>query len=142
MRAKYRQRQKSGNPDPSYKKAYDTGGKRRSRRIHVDNMIPERYTKTRWPLISIKTTPSASALAYCRHAAMLVDEDTHDMPMDVCMWFGNMAEYAIERLGARQMTKHEARQVLRSGRGSRPGSHEPQYDRRYRLHLQLRPLAL
>ena len=49
---------------------------------------------------------------FCRHAAKLVDEDTHDMPMDVCMWFGNMAAYAIERLGARQMTKQEAREVL------------------------------
>jgi len=49
---------------------------------------------------------------YCRHAAKLVDEDTHDMPMEVCMWFGNMAEYAIERLGARKMTKAEAKKVL------------------------------
>ncbi len=49
---------------------------------------------------------------YCRHAARLRDEDVHDMPMDVCMWFGTMAEYAIERLGGRRLTKPEARQVL------------------------------
>lgn len=49
---------------------------------------------------------------YCRQAAKLVGEDTHDMPMDVCMWFGNMAEYAIERLGARKMTNAEAKKVL------------------------------
>jgi Pyruvate/2-oxoacid:ferredoxin oxidoreductase delta subunit len=49
---------------------------------------------------------------YCRQASKLVGEDTHGMPMEVCMWFGNMAEYAIERLGARKMTKDEARKVL------------------------------
>jgi predicted transcriptional regulator len=49
---------------------------------------------------------------YCRHAAKLVDEDTHDMPMEVCMWFGNMAEYAVDRLGARKMTTAEAKKVL------------------------------
>ncbi len=49
---------------------------------------------------------------FCRHEAKLLGGDTHDMPMEACMWFGNMAAYAIERLGARQMTKQEARQVL------------------------------
>ena len=49
---------------------------------------------------------------YCRHAAKLRDEDIHDMPTDVCMWFGNMAEYAIERLGGRRLTKQEAKEVL------------------------------
>ena len=49
---------------------------------------------------------------YCRHAAALRDEDTHGMPMDVCMWFGTMAEYAIERLGAKNIGKEEAMQVL------------------------------
>jgi len=49
---------------------------------------------------------------YCRQAAKLVGEDTHDMPLDVCMWFGSMAEYAIERLGARKMTPAEAQKVL------------------------------
>jgi Pyruvate/2-oxoacid:ferredoxin oxidoreductase delta subunit len=49
---------------------------------------------------------------YCRHAAKLREEDIHDMPTDVCMWFGNMAEYAIERLGGRRLAKQEARQLL------------------------------
>ncbi|MFC1880788.1 ATP-binding protein [Thermodesulfobacteriota bacterium] len=49
---------------------------------------------------------------YCRQASKLVGENIHDMPMEVCMWFGNMAEYAIERLGARQMTPAEAKKVL------------------------------
>jgi len=45
---------------------------------------------------------------YCRHAAALRDEDTHGMPMNVCMWFGTMAEYAIERLGAKKIGREEA----------------------------------
>ena len=54
----------------------------------------------------------AVGTCYCRHAAALREEDVHGMPMDVCMWFGTMAEYAIERLGAKQMGKEEAMQVL------------------------------
>jgi Pyruvate/2-oxoacid:ferredoxin oxidoreductase delta subunit len=49
---------------------------------------------------------------YCRHAARLRDEDIHGMPTEVCMWFGNTAEYAIERLGGRRLTKQQAGQVL------------------------------
>ena len=49
---------------------------------------------------------------YCRHAAKLRDEDTHDMPMQVCMLFGDMAEYTIERLGGRKVNKTEAREIL------------------------------
>ena len=49
---------------------------------------------------------------YCRHAAKLRDEDVHGMPTDVCMWFGSMADYAIERLGSRKLSKPEAIDVL------------------------------
>jgi Pyruvate/2-oxoacid:ferredoxin oxidoreductase delta subunit len=49
---------------------------------------------------------------FCRHAAALRGEDTHGAPMDVCMWFGPRAEYAVERLGTRKVTKQEAREVL------------------------------
>ena len=49
---------------------------------------------------------------YCRQSAKLRDEDIHGMPLEMCMWFGSMAEYAIERLGAKQMVAEEARQVL------------------------------
>lgn len=49
---------------------------------------------------------------YCRHAAALREEDTHGMPLDVCMWFGPTAEFAIERLGGRRLSKAEARQLL------------------------------
>ena len=54
----------------------------------------------------------AVGTCYCRHAAQLRDEDVHGMPSDVCMWFGNMAQYAIERLGVRRMSKAEAMDVL------------------------------
>ena len=59
-----------------------------------------------------KYDPIAVGTCYCRHAAKLRDEDVHDMPMEVCMWFGNMAEYAIERLGAKKIGREEAFGVL------------------------------
>ncbi len=49
---------------------------------------------------------------YCRHAAVLRDEDIHGMPIDVCMQFGPSAQFSIDRLGTRQVTKAEAREVL------------------------------
>ncbi len=47
-----------------------------------------------------------------RHAARLRDDDTHDMPMEVCFLFGQSAEYLIERLGGRRVNKEEAREIL------------------------------
>ncbi len=49
---------------------------------------------------------------FCRHAALLRDEDIHGMPSEVCMFFGPSAQYAVERLGARKLSKSEAREVL------------------------------
>jgi Pyruvate/2-oxoacid:ferredoxin oxidoreductase delta subunit len=49
---------------------------------------------------------------YCRHAALLRDEDVHDLPMEVCLWFGKAAEHAIERLNGRRLSKEEARAIL------------------------------
>ncbi len=49
---------------------------------------------------------------YCRHEAQLRGEDVHGMPMEVCMWFGNLAEYMVERLGGRKVTKQEAGEIL------------------------------
>ena len=49
---------------------------------------------------------------YCRHAASLRGEDTHGFPNDVCMQFGTGAQYAADRLGARMVSKEEARAVL------------------------------
>ena len=59
-----------------------------------------------------KYEPIAVSTCYCRHAAVLRDEDIHGMPNEVCMQFGMGAQYAIERLGARKLTKEEARKVL------------------------------
>ena len=59
-----------------------------------------------------KSDPIAVTTCFCRHAAVLRDEDTHGMPNDVCMQFGQGAQFAIERLGARKLTKKEAGEVL------------------------------
>jgi len=86
-----------------------------TRVITVDRTIEAGNTVHTYDQVSTyidKNDTIAVGTCYCRHAAKLVEEDTHDMPMDVCMWFGNMAAYAIERLGAREMTKQEGRQVL------------------------------
>jgi Pyruvate/2-oxoacid:ferredoxin oxidoreductase delta subunit len=49
---------------------------------------------------------------YCRQAAKLRGEELHGMPIGVCMWFGEVAENITERLGGRQVTREEARQIL------------------------------
>lgn len=54
----------------------------------------------------------AVCACYCRHAAILRDEDIHGLPNDTCMQFGPSAQFAIERLGARRVTRQEAREVL------------------------------
>jgi Pyruvate/2-oxoacid:ferredoxin oxidoreductase delta subunit len=54
----------------------------------------------------------AVTTCYCRHAAALRDEDIHGLPLDVCMQFGLWAQFAMERLGGRKVTKEEAREVL------------------------------
>jgi Pyruvate/2-oxoacid:ferredoxin oxidoreductase delta subunit len=59
-----------------------------------------------------KYKPIAVGSCLCRHGAALRGEDTHGVPIEVCMQFGSGAEYSIERLGARKLTKEEAREVL------------------------------
>ncbi len=56
--------------------------------------------------------PIAVTTCFCRHAAVLRGEDIHGLPNDVCMQFGMGAQFAIERLNGRQVTKQEAREVL------------------------------
>ena len=106
----------------AYKKAFDTArGEIRmtfptTRVITVDKTIDAGNTVHTYDQVSTyidKNDTIGVGTCFCRHAASLVGEDTHDMPMEVCMWFGNMAAYAIERLGARQMTKQEAREILK-----------------------------
>lgn len=86
-----------------------------SRVITVDRTIQAGNTVHTYDQVSTyidKYETIGVGTCYCRHAAELRDEDIHGMPTDVCMWFGNMAEYAIERLGSRRITRQEARQVL------------------------------
>ncbi|MDF1592010.1 MAG: 4Fe-4S binding protein [Desulfobacterales bacterium] len=49
---------------------------------------------------------------FCRQAARLRGESVHDMPMEVCFWFGKAGEFALERLGGRRLTRQEARNLL------------------------------
>jgi Pyruvate/2-oxoacid:ferredoxin oxidoreductase delta subunit len=49
---------------------------------------------------------------YCRHGALLRGEDTHEMPMDTCIFFGSNAEFGIDCLGARKVNQEEALQIL------------------------------
>ncbi|MEE8399133.1 MAG: hypothetical protein V3S89_09005 [Desulfobacterales bacterium] len=49
---------------------------------------------------------------YCRQEALLLGEDIHDMPMEVCMSFGPGAQFNIDRLGAQKLTKEEAMKIL------------------------------
>ena len=86
-----------------------------TRVITVDRTIEAGNTVHTYDQVSTyidKNETIGVGTCYCRHAAKLVGEDTHGMPMEVCMWFGDMAEYAIERLGAREMSKAEAKEVL------------------------------
>jgi len=49
---------------------------------------------------------------FCRQAAKLRGEDIHGMPLEVCMWFGDIAEHIASRLGGRRVTKQGAIEVL------------------------------
>jgi len=60
-----------------------------------------------------KSDPIAVGACYCRHAADLRSEDIHGLPTDVCMNFGHGAQFAIERLSAKKVTKDEAKAVLK-----------------------------
>jgi len=104
-----------------YKKAFKAAGEDTrmtfpsARVITVDRTIAAGNTVHTYDQVSTyirKYEPIAVGTCFCRHAAKLRDEDVHDMPTDVCMWFGEMAEYAIERLGAKQMDREEASRVL------------------------------
>jgi len=105
----------------AYKKAFDaaTGPTRMTfpaiRAITVDRVIEPGSVVHTYDQVQTyvdRYEPIAVGACYCRHAAALRDEDTHGMPLDVCMQFGPTAQFAIERLGARKLTKAEAREVL------------------------------
>lgn len=79
------------------------------RTVDADNTV---HTYDQVQTYIDKYEPIAVTQCFCRHAAILRGEDTHGMPNDVCMQFGPGAQYAIDRLGGRKLTKDEARDVL------------------------------
>lgn len=106
----------------AYKKAYDENtdlskpGFPTNRVITVDRVISEEnqvHTHEQVQSYIDQYDPIAVSTCFCRHAAVLRGEDIHGMPNDVCMQFGLGARFAIERLGAREIDKAEARQVMR-----------------------------
>lgn len=87
----------------------------RNRVISVDRTITAGNTIHTYDMVSSyieKNDTIAVATCMCRHMAHLLGEDTHGMPMDVCMWFGRTGEFTIERLGARRLSKQEAMEIL------------------------------
>lgn len=86
-----------------------------TRVITVDKTIEAGNTVHTYDQVSTyidKYDSISVSTCFCRHAARLRDEETHGVPMNVCMMFGHDADYINERLGGRKVTKDEARQVL------------------------------
>ncbi|MBT4269041.1 MAG: hypothetical protein HN945_08340 [Deltaproteobacteria bacterium] len=54
----------------------------------------------------------AVATCYCRHADLLRGEDTHGLPMQTCFTFARTAQYQVECLGGKKLTKQEAYEIL------------------------------
>lgn len=57
-------------------------------------------------------TRIAVGKCYCRFAAQLRDEDLHGMPLDTCMFMNRNAEFGIDSLGAKEISKEEALKLL------------------------------
>jgi Pyruvate/2-oxoacid:ferredoxin oxidoreductase delta subunit len=105
----------------AYKEAYNAAkGDQRitfplTRVIPVDRKISVKNTIHTYDQVATyinKYDTICVGSCYCRHAAKLRGEDVHDMPLEVCMWFGRMGESAIENLGGRKVSKEEARKIL------------------------------
>ncbi len=105
----------------AYKDAYEAAKGRQqmtfptARVITVDRYVPagnQIHTYDQVATYIDKYDPISVGTCFCRHAAALRDEDTHDLPMDVCMSFGPTAEYGLAHLGGRRVTKEEAMQIL------------------------------
>jgi Pyruvate/2-oxoacid:ferredoxin oxidoreductase delta subunit len=105
----------------AYKKAFDQKTDRSlmsfppTRVITVDALVKadnKVHTYDQVKTFIDQSDPIAVTTCYCRHGAFLRGEDIHGMPNDVCMQFGPWAQYAIDRLGARKVSKQEAMEVL------------------------------
>ncbi len=61
-----------------------------------------------------KYDPISVSTCFCRHEAQLIDEnDTCGKPNDVCMQFGQGAQFVIEKGMGRKVSKEEAVEVLK-----------------------------
>jgi len=105
----------------AYKKAFNAAHGSREvtfpamRVITVDRTIePENIVHTYDQVQTYieKYEPIAVGTCYCRHSAVLRGEDIHGMPNEVCMQFGTVAQFSVDRLNARKVTKKEAREIL------------------------------
>jgi ferredoxin len=86
-----------------------------TRVIPVDRKIPVKNAVHTYDQVASyieKYDPISVGSCYCRHAARLRGEDVHDMPVEVCMWFGKTGEFAADRLGGRRVSKKEAMDIL------------------------------
>jgi Pyruvate/2-oxoacid:ferredoxin oxidoreductase delta subunit len=106
----------------AYKKAFDQGLDQSVmsypsiRVITVDALVKADNTIHTYDQVQSFIDQSdaiAVTACYCRHAAVLRGDEIHGLPIDVCMQFGYWAQYALERLGARKVSKQEAREVLK-----------------------------
>jgi Pyruvate/2-oxoacid:ferredoxin oxidoreductase delta subunit len=105
----------------AYKKAYESSKGVEKIRYPVTRVIPVARTIQAGNVIHtydqvmtyIEQYDSIGVgTCYCRQAAKLRGEELHGMPLEVCMWFGNIAQHIIERLGGRRVTKEGAKEVL------------------------------
>ena len=86
-----------------------------TRVIPVDRKIPVKNAVHTYDQVASyigKYDSISVGSCYCRHAARLRGEDVHDMPVEVCMWFGKAGEFAADRLGGRRVSKQEAMGIL------------------------------
>jgi ferredoxin len=60
-----------------------------------------------------KYDPLAVSTCYCRHEARLLEDNTHcGRPDDVCLQFGEGAQFVIDRGSGRKISKDEALEIL------------------------------
>jgi 2-oxoacid:acceptor oxidoreductase delta subunit (pyruvate/2-ketoisovalerate family) len=105
----------------AYKKSYEAAkgqekiGYPRTRVIPVDKTIKAGnviHTYDQMMTYVDKYDTVGVGTCYCRYEAKLRGEDIREMPLEVCMWFGEIAEHIIERLGGRRVSKQEAKEIL------------------------------
>jgi Pyruvate/2-oxoacid:ferredoxin oxidoreductase delta subunit len=88
-----------------------------TRVIPVDRKIPAENTVRTYHQVASYIDhyhPLSVSTCFCRHEAKLVDEnDDCGKPNEVCMQFGRGAQFVIDRKMGRQISKEEAREILK-----------------------------